>query len=86
MHWIDYECPQTLDAAVALFQQHGENARALAGGTDLLVQMKSGHHAEGVVIDVKKVPDRVVGKVGYWTDNGAYCALRTLAPAATRYL
>ena len=36
--------------------------------------------------DVKKVPDRVVGKVGYWTDNGAYCALRTLAPAATRYL
>ena len=24
--------------------------------------------------DVKKVPDRVVGKVGYWTDNGAYCA------------
>ena len=57
MHWIDYECPQTLDDAVALFRQHGANARALAGGTDLLVQMKTGGRAQGVVIDVKKVPE-----------------------------
>lgn len=57
MHWIDYERPQTLDDAVALFRQHGDNARALAGGTDLLVQMKTGGRTQGVVIDVKKVPE-----------------------------
>jgi CO/xanthine dehydrogenase FAD-binding subunit len=57
LHWIDYECPQTLDDAVALFQQHGDNGRALAGGTDLLVQMKTGGRTQGVVIDVKKVPE-----------------------------
>jgi CO/xanthine dehydrogenase FAD-binding subunit len=57
LHWIDYECPQTLDDAVALFRQHGANARALAGGTDLLVQMKTGGRAQSVVIDVKKVPE-----------------------------
>ncbi len=57
MHWIDYECPRTLDEAVALFRQHGANARALAGGTDLLVQMNTGGRTQGVVIDVKKVPE-----------------------------
>ena len=56
MRWIDYESPQTLDEAVALFQKHGANARALAGGTDLLVQLKGGRRDAGVVIDIKKIP------------------------------
>lgn len=57
MHPIEYECPQTLDDAVALFRRHGDNARALAGGTDLLVQMKVGRRSQGVVIDIKKIPE-----------------------------
>lgn len=57
MHPIEYECPQTLDDAVTLFQRHGDNARALAGGTDLLVQMKAGRRLQGVVIDIKKIPE-----------------------------
>ncbi len=57
MHWIEYERPQTLEEAVALFRRHGDNARALAGGTDLLVQMKTGSRGQGVVIDVKKIPE-----------------------------
>ncbi|MBI1356049.1 MAG: xanthine dehydrogenase family protein subunit M [Acidobacteria bacterium] len=56
MRWIDYESPQTLDEAVALFQKHGPNARALAGGTDLLVQLKVGRREPDVVIDIKKIP------------------------------
>ncbi len=56
MHWIDYAAPQTIDQAVALFRQHGDNARALAGGTDLLVQMRDGRSRNGFVIDVKKIP------------------------------
>ena len=39
------------------FAEHGANARALAGGTDLLVQMRAGHRANGVVIDLKAVPE-----------------------------
>ena len=57
MHPIEYECPYTLNDAVALFQRHGVNARALAGGTDLLVQMKVGRQQQGVVIDIKKIPE-----------------------------
>ena len=57
MHPIEYECPRTLDDAVALFRRHGDNARALAGGTDLLVQMKAGSRLQSVVIDIKKIPE-----------------------------
>jgi carbon-monoxide dehydrogenase medium subunit len=57
LHPIEYECPKTLDDAVALFRRHGDNARALAGGTDLLVQMKFGRRSQGVVIDIKKIPE-----------------------------
>lgn len=57
MQPIEYECPQTLDDAVTLFRRHGDNARALAGGTDLLVQMKVGRRQQGMVIDVKKIPE-----------------------------
>ncbi len=56
MHPIEYERPKTLDQAVALFAKHGENARPLAGGTDLLVQMRSGRRSNPVVIDVKAIP------------------------------
>ena len=57
MHWIDYLRPSTLDACLEAFAQHGAKARALAGGTDLLVQMRSGRLANKVVIDVKAVPE-----------------------------
>ena len=56
MHWIDYAAPTSLDDAIALFRKHGDNARALAGGTDLLVQMKDGRRRNGFVVDIKKIP------------------------------
>ena len=57
MHPIEYERPATLERAVALFAKHGANARPLAGGTDLLVQMCAGRRTNPVVIDVKAIPE-----------------------------
>jgi len=37
---FEYHAPASLDEAISLLQQHGESARPLAGGTDLVVQMK----------------------------------------------
>jgi len=37
---FEYHAPTTLNEAISLLQQHGDSARALAGGTDLVVQMK----------------------------------------------
>ena len=42
MRAFEYHAPASLDEAIALLQQHGESARPLAGGTDLVVQMKEG--------------------------------------------
>jgi len=37
---FEYHAPTTLNEAISLLQEHGEAARPLAGGTDLVVQMK----------------------------------------------
>jgi carbon-monoxide dehydrogenase medium subunit len=39
---FDYHAPRTLPEAVALLRELGEFARPIAGGTDLVVQMKEG--------------------------------------------
>ena len=39
---IQYLAPRTLDEAISAFAAAGSAARILAGGTDLLVQMRSG--------------------------------------------
>ena len=56
MKWFDYEAPQSLNQAVALMAAH-PGARPLAGGTDLLVQMRSGRKDTDYVVDVKRVPE-----------------------------
>ena len=56
MKWFDYAAPQSLDQAVALMAAH-PGARPLAGGTDLLVQMRSGRKETDFVLDVKHVPE-----------------------------
>ena len=42
MHPFRYVAPTTIDEAVAVLAEHGERARPLAGGTDLLVQTRDG--------------------------------------------
>jgi carbon-monoxide dehydrogenase medium subunit len=57
LHAISYEAPTTLDQAVGLMKTHGEKARPLCGGTDLLIQMRAGVRQPAVVIDLKKIKE-----------------------------
>jgi len=50
-----YEAPSSLGRAIELLGQPG--ARVLAGGTDLLVQMRSGRAVPRVFVDVKRIPE-----------------------------
>ena len=50
-----YESPSTVQAAVKLLASGGAKARVLAGGTDLLVQLRSGRVAPELVVDVKRI-------------------------------
>jgi carbon-monoxide dehydrogenase medium subunit len=53
---LRYSAPHAVDEAVALIAAGGA-VRILAGGTDLLVQMRSGLVAPAHIIDVKKIPE-----------------------------
>ena len=54
---IQYIAPPTLDEAVGAFAAAGGDARILAGGTDLLVQMRSGMLRPGLIVDIKKIAE-----------------------------
>ena len=57
MKWIDYARPQTVSEAVQLLTERGDGARAMAGGTDLIVQLRVGRRQPDHVVDVKHIPD-----------------------------
>ena len=55
-----YEAPSNLSDAIALLDDHakeGKRAQILAGGTDLLVQMRSVDNAPRTIIDVKSLEE-----------------------------
>src|SRR5712672_11756 len=54
---VRYLAPRTLDQAIRAYAAAGSAARILAGGTDLLVQMRSGAVKPGLIVDIKKIPD-----------------------------
>lgn len=57
MHAFDYEAPTTLAEAVQHLAQFRESARPLAGGTDLIDQMRVGRLTPGRLIDLKKIQE-----------------------------
>jgi carbon-monoxide dehydrogenase medium subunit len=54
---IRYLAPRTLDEAIGAFASAGSAAHILAGGTDLLVQMRSGAVRPGLIVDIKKIAE-----------------------------
>ena len=52
-----YEAPNSLDQAVALLAQEAGDARVLAGGTDLLVQMRTDVLDPVLVVDIKGIAE-----------------------------
>lgn len=57
MQSFDYLSPQTLDEALDLLNRHGENTKVIAGGTDLLVDLKSGVAKPKTIVNIKDLPD-----------------------------
>jgi carbon-monoxide dehydrogenase medium subunit len=52
-----YEAPSSLDQAVALLAAEPGDARVLAGGTDLLVQLRTDLIEPVLVVDIKRIPE-----------------------------
>jgi len=54
---FNYTGPDTLEKALDLLDAHGQDAKILAGGTDLLVRMKKGLLAPKMLISLKALKD-----------------------------
>ena len=57
MSEILYARPETLESAVALLSGAQGLAKLLAGGTDLLVQMRGGRVEPGLLVDIKGISE-----------------------------
>jgi carbon-monoxide dehydrogenase medium subunit len=68
LHAIDYVAPKTIKEAVEALASKGEQARALAGGTDLLVQLRGGRRTSELVVDVKNIPE--LNEISYSPQGG----------------
>ena len=55
MKEIDYAAPATLTEAAALLARNG--ARALAGGTDIIVQVRENRRDTELLVDLKNIPE-----------------------------
>lgn len=54
---IDFAAPKTIAEAVALLSKHGDQAKILAGGTDVIVQLREHRRDADVLVDIKRVPE-----------------------------
>ena len=53
---FEYEAPETLDEAIRMLQENGEDAKALAGGHSLLPLMKVRLAAPTMLVDLRRIP------------------------------
>src|ERR1700710_3103601 len=54
---IIYAAPKTIAGAAKLLHEHGDRARILAGGTDIIVQVREGRRDIDALVDIKHVPE-----------------------------
>jgi CO/xanthine dehydrogenase FAD-binding subunit len=57
LHPFAYVAPSTVAEAVAELNKHGDRARPLAGGTDLLVKARANVWELDAVVDIKNIPE-----------------------------
>jgi carbon-monoxide dehydrogenase medium subunit len=76
-----YLVPKTLDEAISLRVSHGERAKYIAGGTDVLVKIKEGKFAPDYLISLKHIISQDRPFLNHETGElyiGAFCTHRSI--------
>ena len=75
---IRYETPKTAQAAAALLAAATGPVKVLAGGTDLIVQMRAGVQKPGLLVDVKHIAEMttVSNENGAWRIGAAVACMK----------
>jgi carbon-monoxide dehydrogenase medium subunit len=81
LKWIDYAKPGSVKEAVDLLAEHGDRARILAGGTDILVQLRGGRFELDLLVDGKNIPE--LNELSY--DSGSGLTLGAAVPCHKIY-
>ena len=68
MRAFDYVVAHTIHEATDLLKPNGREARVLAGGTDLIVQLRENRRAVDLVVDIKPIPE--VNELTYSPETG----------------
>jgi CO/xanthine dehydrogenase FAD-binding subunit len=68
MFMFSYKAPSTVEEAIGILAGASGVAKILAGGTDLLVQLRSGRAKPDVIVDIKKIQ----GISGIREQDGAF--------------
>ncbi|MDQ3532729.1 MAG: xanthine dehydrogenase family protein subunit M [Actinomycetota bacterium] len=63
---FDYLAPESMDDALSMLAEHGEDAKVLAGGQSLIPLMKLRFAAPDYIIDINRIPD-----LGSMHENGS---------------
>src|ERR1051326_2104772 len=72
---VSYTAPTSIDDAVKALAASAGLAKVLSGGTDLLVQLKSGRVRPEVIVDTKRIP----GLIGI-REEGDKCVIGAATP------
>ena len=93
---MKYEAPESLDGAVSLLAGGGPRGRVLAGGTDLLVQLRASVISPDVIIDIKGIGETreirendgvlVVGAAVTGAELGEHATARLMWPGVVEAL
>ncbi|MFQ6014583.1 MAG: FAD binding domain-containing protein [Anaerolineae bacterium] len=79
MRKFEYFEPCTIEEAVALLAEHGDRAKVLAGGTDLLVAMKRREITPDFIVNIKAIPHMgFIKDEDGWLSIGALTAIRAV--------
>ena len=72
--WNDYLVPDTIEEALELLSHFAPDARIIAGGTDLVLELDRGTRHVGTLIDITRLPhqDRI------WLDDAGWIHLGAL--------